>query len=203
MQSMQQAIVARWLSVSGFSKYLSRHIFKIIFAKPGLRAPTFLILALPSFRSSWLYPMSTLSFSPICWSCSWASQDLVQPSTPWLLMNVAKASWMRCAMRGMCFLNAGHRIPAAWRDNTYSHIIKQFQEVLLVVIPSIRPSVSWTWSRTSCECTASYAPVFQPLTNDPYFSFDIGHVQAFNLIECLLYFLQCSISVHMVSNHWR
>jgi hypothetical protein len=54
-------------------KYHELRTFLIIFAKPGLMADTLLILALPSFRSLWLFPMSMLSFSANCWSRSCAS----------------------------------------------------------------------------------------------------------------------------------
>jgi len=113
VQSIQQALSALWMSVSELSKYLQICTFSIIFAKPGLMADTLLIRALPSFRSLPIFPMSMLSFSPNCWSRSWASQDLVQPFTPRLLMNAPKASCMTCAMHGMWFPNAGHLIPEA------------------------------------------------------------------------------------------
>jgi len=51
------------------------------------------------------------SFSANCWSPSWASQELVRPFTPRLVMNTPKASCMACAMHGMWFLIAGHWIP--------------------------------------------------------------------------------------------
>jgi len=78
-------------------------------------ADTLLIVALPTFRSLWLFPVSVLSFSPIWWSCSWASQNLVQPFTPRLLMNAPKASCVTCTMHSMWFLNAGHSILEASR----------------------------------------------------------------------------------------
>jgi len=62
---------AIWRWVSRLSKYLDICTFSIIFAKHSLIADTLLILALPSFRSLWLLPMSMLSFSPKCRSRSW------------------------------------------------------------------------------------------------------------------------------------
>jgi len=70
-----------WLLYVGqfqdFQNILKIHTFSIIFAKPVLIAATLLIRAFPSSRSHWLYPMSMLSFSPNCWLCWWASQDLM------------------------------------------------------------------------------------------------------------------------------
>ena len=103
-KSIHQAFFAIWRLVSGLSIYHEICTFSIFFVKPGLMADTLLILALPSFWSLWLFPMSMLSFSPNYWSCSWASQDLVQPFSHRVLMNAHKASWMTCAMHGMWFL---------------------------------------------------------------------------------------------------
>jgi len=45
--------------------------------------------------------MSMHTFSPNCWSSSWASQDLVRLFTPRVLMNAPKASCKMSAMQGM------------------------------------------------------------------------------------------------------
>jgi len=166
-------------------------------------AETFLILALPSFRSFWLFPLSMLSFSPNCWSCSWASQDLVRPFTPRLLMNAPEASCMMCAMHDMWFLNAGHSIPESTSVDCSSRVIELFEEVLSVVIPSKQPSVSSNRSRTSFKCAASLCPVCWPLTYHHELAFEMGKEQAINLIGSKLYFTQCLISIHLVSSDWR
>jgi len=153
-------------------------------------ADTLLILALPSFRSLWLFPMSMLSFSPNCWSRSWASQDMVRPITPRLLMNAPNASCMPCAMHGVWFLNAGHSIPEASSVDYGSRVIEKFEEALSVVIPSKRPSVSSKRSSTSFNCIASLALVCWPLTYHPELAFEMGIVQAINLIESELNFTQ-------------
>jgi len=100
-------------SVSVLSNILQIRTLSIIFAKPGFMADTLLILAFPSFRSLWRFPMSVLLFSPNCWSPSWASHDLVCPFTLRLLMNAPKASWMMCAIHGMRFRTACYSIPEA------------------------------------------------------------------------------------------
>jgi len=146
---IQQAFSAIGRSASGLSKYHEIRTFSIIFAKPGLIADTLLILALPSPRSLWLFPMSMLSFSPNCWSHSWASQNLVWPFTLRLLMNAPKASCMTCAMHGMWFLNASHSIQEASSVDCSLRIIEKFEGALSVVIPSKRPSVSSKQSSTS------------------------------------------------------
>jgi len=81
-----------------FNMSWNTYTFSIIFAKPGLIPGTLLILALPSFRSLWLLPMTVLSFSPHCWLRSWATQDLLRPFTSRLLMIAPNGSWMTCAM---------------------------------------------------------------------------------------------------------
>jgi hypothetical protein len=68
---MPQAFSAIQRSVSVLSTYHKIFTFLIIFHKPALLVNTLLILALPSFCSHWLFPMSVQSFSPHCWSCSW------------------------------------------------------------------------------------------------------------------------------------
>jgi len=140
--TIQQEFSAKWRLVSGLSKYLEIRTFSIIYAKPGLMADTLLILALPSFRSLCLFPMSMLSFSPNCWSHSWASQDLVWHISLRLLRNAPNASCMMCAMHGRWFLNAGHSILKASRVYCSSRVIDSFEEGLYVLIPSKTPSVS-------------------------------------------------------------
>ena len=105
-------------------KYHEIRNFSIFFHKPGFMADTILILGLPSSRSPWLLPMSMLPFIPNCWSCSWASQDLLRPFTPRLLMNAPKASCMTCAIHGMWFLNAGHLIAEASTVDCSSRVIE-------------------------------------------------------------------------------
>jgi len=146
-------------------------------------ADTILILALPSFRSLWLFPMSTLSFSPDCGLRSWASQGLVRPSTLILLMNAPKANCMMCAMQGMWFLNGGHSIPEASSVDCSSRVIEWFEEALSVVIPSKRLSVSSKPSRTSFKCMASRAPVCWLLTYHPWLAIKTWEEQAINHIE--------------------
>ena len=162
-----QGFSAIWRSVSGLPKYHEICTFSIIFAKPGFMAYTWFILALPSVRSLWLFPTSMLSFSPNCWSCSWASEDLGRPFTPRLLMNALKASCMTCAMHGMWFLSAGHLIPEASSVDCSSRVIEWFEPALSVVIPSNRPSVSSKQTSTSIKCTACLAPGCWPLTYHP------------------------------------
>ena len=152
------------MSLSGHSQCLQIRTFSNIFANPGLITDTLLILALPSFRSLWLFPMSVLAFPPNCWSHSWASYNLVRPLTLRLFTNIPKASWMACAMHGMWCLIAGHTIPEASRVDCSSRVIKWFEEALSVVILSKRPSVSSIRSRTSFQCMASLATVCWPLT---------------------------------------
>jgi len=137
-------------------------------------ADTFLILALPSFRSLWLFPMSVLSFSPNCWLRSWASQDLVHLFTPRLLMNAPIACWMTCTMHGMWCVDAGHSIPEALRIDCNSRVIKQLEEMFCIVNPSNLPSVSSKRSRTSFKCRATSAPVCWLLTCNCYVAFKKG-----------------------------
>ena len=127
--------------------------------KPGPMADTLLILALPLFRSFWLFPISMRSFSPQCWSCSWASHDLLWSFTPRLLMNAPRASWMTCGLHGMRFLNVDCCIPEASRVDYDSRVTEQFDEAVSVEIPSKWPSVSSKRSRASFKCTARCAPV--------------------------------------------
>ena len=155
-----------WLLVSGFSKHLEIRTFSIIFAKPGLMADTLLILALPSSRSRWLFPLSMPWFSPNCWLHSWAAQDLVRPVAPRLLMNAPKASWMTCTIHGMSLLNAGHWIPEAWRVNCNSWVIEKFEDAWSVVIPSQHVSAS-SKCATFFKCRGSCAPVCWLLTYHP------------------------------------
>jgi len=145
-------------------KYYEIGTFSIIFAKPGLMADTLLIIALPSFRSLWLFPMSMLSFSPNCWLRWWASQDFLWPLTLRMLMNSPKASCMTCAMHCMWFLNAGHSIPEASSVDCSSRVMEYFWEALSVIIPRKRQSVISNQLSTSFKCMASLAPVCWPLT---------------------------------------
>jgi len=165
-------------------------------------ADTLLILALPSFPSLWLCPMSRLEFSPNCWSGSWASQDYVRPLTPRLLMNAPKASCVTCALQGMWFLKSGQLIPEASSGNYSSRVIEEFEEAWSVVIPSKQPSVSSKQFSTCFKCMASLAPLCRPLTYHPWFAFQRWKEQAINLIECELNFTQCPIWIHKVSNDW-
>ena len=118
---MEQAFSAIWRSISWLSKYLEICTFSIIFPKAAFMANTSLILALPCFRSLWLFQMSMRSFSPKCWSRAWASQDLVWSFTPRVLMNAPKASCITCAMHAMWFLKAGHLIEEASSVNCSSN----------------------------------------------------------------------------------
>jgi len=146
-------------------------------------ADTLLIIALPTFRSLWLFPMSIRSFSPQCWACSRASQDLVQPFTPKLLINALKASCMTCTMQSMWFLNAGHSIPEASSVDCSSCIIEWFEVASSVVIPSKWQSVSSEWYSTFFKCMAILAALCWLLTYHPWFAFETGTEQAINLIE--------------------
>ena len=112
-ESIQQAFTPIWRTVSALSNCLEINTFSIIFAKHGLMADSWLILALASFLSLCLFPMSMLSFCPNCRLHAWASQDLVLPVSPKLLIDARKASWMMCTMHHLWFLNAGHPIPEA------------------------------------------------------------------------------------------
>jgi len=147
-------------------------------------ADTLLILPLPSLRSLWLLPMSVLSFSPNCWSRSWASQDLVRPFTPRLIMDEPTVSWMTCAMHGMWCLNARHSIPEASKVVCNLRVIDWFEQALSVLIPSKWPSVSLKRSSTSFKCPGSHAPVWWPLTFIPQWDFEIAKQWAINIIEC-------------------
>jgi len=166
-------------------------------------ADTLLILALPSFRSLWLFPMSMLSFSPNCWSHAWASQDLVPLFTPWLLENALEASCMTCAMHGMWFLEAGHWIAEASSVDCNARVIEYFEEALSVVIPSKRLFISSKQSSTSFKGMASLAPVCWPCTYYPWLVFETGKELAINLINSKLNFTQCPVSIHIVSNDRR
>jgi len=162
-------------------------------------ADTSVILALPSFQSLWLFPMSIASFSPNCGARSWASQVLVRPSSHRLLMNAPKASCMTCAMHGMWFLKAGHCIAESSSVDWNSHVIEQFEEALSVLIPSEQPSVSSIRSSTSFKCTVSFAPVWWPFHYQPWVAFKMGLEQAINFINHKLNFTLCPVSIHIVS----
>jgi len=165
--TIQPAFAAVSRSVSGFSNHLEIQNLSISFVKPGLMANTLLILALPSVPSLWLFPLSMLSFSPKCWSRSWAFQDCVWPWTPRLLTNAPNASWLTCAIHRMWLLNAGHSIPEAWSVDCSSQVIEMMDKVVSVVIPSKRPLLSSKRSRTSSKCMLNLALVCWPLTFDP------------------------------------
>jgi len=151
-------------------KYLPTHHWypepwhSIIIAKPCLIADTLLIGALPSFQSLWLFPMPILSFPPNCRLRSWASQDLVRPFTPRLLVNAPKASFMMCATHGMWFLNAGRSIPEASWVHCNPQLVEEFEEALSVVIPCQQLLVRSKRSTRSFTCTASLVPVCLWLT---------------------------------------
>jgi hypothetical protein len=148
------------MAVSGLSKYVDIPTFSIIFAKPGHMADTLLILALPSSRSLWLFPISIPSLSLNCQSRTWDYQDLVRPFTPRLLMDAPEAGWMICARHGMWFLKAGHSIPEASRVDSNARVIKSFEEALSAVIPIKWPVVRSIRSRISFKCSATCAPVW-------------------------------------------
>jgi len=152
------------MSVSGCSQCLEMRTLSIIFAQSGRIAATMWILALPSFRSLWLFPMSGHSFCTNCWLCASASKDLMRPLTVRLLMNAPKVSWMRCSIHYMRFLIAGLTIPEASRVDCCSRVMKLAEEALSVIIRSKWLLVSSKQSRTSFKCTASLAPVCWPLT---------------------------------------
>jgi len=137
-------------------------------------AYTKLILAVSSARSRWLFPVSVLSFCPNCWWWSWASQHLVRPLTPRLLMNAPKAGCMTCAKHGMWFLNVGHTMPEASRVVHNLPVFEKFEVVLSAVIPSKRLSVSSKRSRTSFKCPASCTPVCWQLICNPWWVFETG-----------------------------
>jgi len=163
-------------------------------------ADTSLILALPSFWSLWLFSMSMLSFSPNCWSGSWASQDVVRPFTTRLLMYAPKTSCMTCAMHDMWCLNAGHWIAEASSVDCSSRVIDWFEQALSVVIPSNQPLVSSKRTSALFKCMASLAPVCWQLTYDRELTFKTEKEQEINLIECKLNFTQCPVSIHIGSN---
>jgi len=103
---IHRAFTVVWTWVSGFSKLLGICILPTIFAKPGLMAEILLNQALPSFGRIWLFSLSVISFSPSCWSHSWATKDLVRPVILRLLMNTLEASWITFSMDAMSLLNA-------------------------------------------------------------------------------------------------
>jgi len=191
------------MSISGLSKYHEIRTCSIIFAKPGFMIKSLLILAFPSFRSLWLFPMCMLWLSPNCWSGSWASQDLVRPFTPRLLMNASTASCMTCAMHGRWFLKADHLIAEGSGVDCSSRVIEYCGEALSVVIPSKQLSVSSKRSSTSFKCPASLASVCWPVTYHSHLAFEMGKEQVINLMERVLNFKQCPISIHIVSNDRR
>jgi len=200
--SIQHAFSAIWRSVSGHLKYFKIRTFSIIFAKRGLMADNLLILASPSLRCLWLFPISMLSFSPNCWSRSGASQDLVRPFPPRLLMNAPNVSCMTCAMPGMWFFNAGHSVPESSSVDCILRVIEWFDEALSLVIPSKRPSVSSKPSSTSFKYTASLALVCWSLNYHSWLAFETGNEQEINFIESELYFTQCPILIRIVCNDW-
>jgi len=165
-------------------------------------ADTLLILALPSFRSLWLFPISLISFSPNCWSHSWATQDLVQPFTRRVLMNAPKARWMTCAVHGMWFLNAGHSIPAASRVVCSLRLMEEFEEALSVEFPSKQSSVSSEQWKTSFKYPASRAHVCWPFTCHPQWAYEIEKKWAINLFERQLYFSQSPMFIPIIGNDW-
>jgi len=116
------------------------------------------------FRSFWLFPMSVLSFSTNCWLRWWASQNLVRPLTPRLLINTPKACCMTRAMHGMWFLIADLIISEESRGASGSWVIEWFDEALSVIIHTIQSSVSLKQSKTCFKCFASVPPVCWPLT---------------------------------------
>jgi hypothetical protein len=124
----------------------------------------------------------------------------VWPVTPRLLRNAPKASWMTCAMHGMWFLNAGHSIPQSSSVDYSSCVIEWFEKALSVVSPSKQPLVSSNQSWTSFNCAARRGPFCGPLTNHPELAVKTGKAQAINLIKSELYFTQCPVSIHIVSN---
>ena len=146
-------------------------------------ADTLFILALPFFRSVCLFRMSVLSFSPNCWSHSWASHDLVRPFPLRLLMNAPKLSSMTCAIHGMWVPKSGHLIPEASRVDCSSQVIESFDDALSVVIPSKQPSASSKRPSTSSTCMGSLAPVWWPLTYYRQLAFALGNAVVINLIE--------------------
>jgi len=181
--SIQQAFTAVGRSVSGLSKYREARTFSIILAKHGYTANTLLILALPSFRSLWLFPLSMLSFSPDCWLLSWASQDKVRPFPPRLLMKATKVCCITYAMYPKWFLNAGHSIRESSTIHYSTLVIECFEKTLSVVLPSNWPSVSSIPSRTSFNCVASLGPVCGPLPYHAELAFKRGKEQVIYLIQ--------------------
>jgi len=163
-------------------------------------ADTLLIRALPSFRSLWLFPMCMVSFSPNWWSRSLASQDLVRPFTPRLLMTAPQASCLTCTMHCMWFLRGGHSIPEAASVDCSSSVIKWFREASTVVFPNKWPSERLKWSSMSFNCSASVAPVCWRLTHHPQLAFETGEQQLINLIESGSIFTQCPMLIHPVGN---
>ena len=73
--------------------------------------------------------MAVLSFTTNCSSHALASQDLLRPWTPRLLMDALKTSCMPCAMQGMWFPKAGHAIPeasiVAYRSRVIEYVTAQ------------------------------------------------------------------------------
>jgi len=155
--SIQQAFSAIFRSVLGLSNYLQISAFSSIFAKPSLMADTLLILALPSFPSLWLFPMSMHSFSAHCRLGSWASQELVLPFTSRLFMIAPRASWMTYAMPVIWLHNAGHFILEALRVDCNLQVIEWFEETFAIAVYGEWPLVSSKRSRTAFKCMASRA----------------------------------------------
>jgi hypothetical protein len=197
------AFSALWRSVAGLSQYLEIRTVSMIVGNPYLMADTRLNLVLPKVRSVWRYLISMLSFSPICWSCSLVTHDLLRHYTPWLRMNAPTASGMTCTVHGMWFLNAGHSILESSSVDYSLQVIELFQEVWSVVIPSKQPSVSSKQSSMPFKCTASLPSVCLPLTYHPVLAFETRIEQAMNLIESKLYFRQCMILILIVISDRR
>ena len=154
---MNAARILCYMKVTGSTFELSWNTyFALSFAGPGPRAEAQLIVALPSFRSLRLFPMTTHSFSLNCWLGSWAFQDLGRLFTPWLPMNVRKSSWRAGAMHGTWLLNAVHKsIPEASSFDCSWHAIEEFRNALSVVIASKWPFVSLTQFSMCYNYTAS------------------------------------------------
>jgi len=162
---MHQASSAMWRSVSGLSKYHEILTFSSIFAKPGYMADTLLILALPSFRSFWLSPMSMLWLSPNCWSRSPDSKDLVRPlHRDRSGMHLKPAGWLApCMVCGSSKQPTGLSRPRVLIAARVSS--KNFKTVLSVVISCKRPAVHSKRSSTTMKCMASLTAVRLPLTD--------------------------------------
>jgi len=159
------------------------------------------VQAMPSFRSLWLFSMSVLSFSPDCWSCSWAFHAILRPFITRLLINALKRSWMPCDIHGMWFRKGDHSIPQTSSVFCSSWVMERFYEALSVVNPNKRPSVRLKFSSTSFKCMACLAPVWWPLTYYPQLAWVIGKEVVINIIESELHFTQWPILIPIGSNN--